>query len=432
MPLCVAYDITVLSELYTLRDYKVGVSRTIESLLLELLKIKIVDLKIVCAGGQSPPLTIVSGNLYARDIHDSSFSIDHDFNSKIIPKPVYKLLFTAYCLLHRLKSDHNQQSLIKAFWEFWKENSFVSQDTFYTFNPDDYDLIHITSPRSPLKELTGTLPRLITMYDLFPIQSDQYKNTSSENFFQNFINNIDLEKDWITCISEYTRQEFLEYTGMSPDRVFANLQGADERFYPITDIETIQLVRQRYSIPEGDYFLCVASYLDPRKNVPFLIRNFIKLITEQPNLDINLAIIGSLSYKSPEIITLMEEIKAYKNRIIFTGSVPDEELCALYSGAKAFIFPSLREGFGIPVLEAMQCGTPVITSNVTSLPEIAGDAAILINPLDCDELCQAMLNLLSDSDLLEQLKQKGIERAKQFSWSKCAHETGEIYKKMVG
>jgi glycosyltransferase involved in cell wall biosynthesis len=162
-----------------------------------------------------------------------------------------------------------------------------------------------------------------------------------------------------------------------------------------------------------------------------LIQNFIKLITEQPNLDINLAIIGSLSYKSPEIITLMEEIKAYKNRIVFTGFVPDQDLCVLYSGAKAFIFPSLGEGFGIPVLEAMQCGTPVITSNVTSLPEIAGDAAILINPRDGDELCQAMLNFLTDEDLRDRLKQKGIERAKQFSWSKCARETVEIYQKMV-
>jgi glycosyltransferase involved in cell wall biosynthesis len=431
MSLRIAYDITRLSELYTLRDYKIGVSRTIEGLLLELLKITEIDLKIVNTGGQSPPLTIVSGNLYAKNVHGSSFTIDNNFNSKFIPKIVYQSLFTAYCHLHRLKSDHNQPALIKAFWKFWRENMIVSQDTFYTFNPANYDLIHITSIRSPLKELTGTLPRLITIYDLFQIQSNQYKNTSRENFFQNFINNIDLQKDWITCISEYTRQEFLEYTGMSTDRVFTNLQGANEQFYPVIDTEMIQLTRQHYSIPDGDYFLCVASYLDPRKNVPFLIQNFIKLITEQPNLDINLVIVGSLSYKSPELITLIEELKEYKNRVNFTGFVPDQDLRVLYSGATAFVFPSLREGFGIPVLEAMQCGTPVITSNVTSLPEIAGDAAILINPLDSDELCQAMLNLLSNNDLRDRLKQKGIERAKQFSWSKCARETLEIYKRMV-
>ena len=431
MSLRVAYDITRLSELYTLRDYKIGVSRTIEGLLLELLKITEIDLKIVNTGGQSPPLTIISSNLYAREIHNSSFVIDNDFNSKFLPKIVYEFLFKTYCRLYKLKSNHNQPTLTKAFWKFWKENSIISQDTFYTFNPANYDLIHITSIRAPLKELTGTLPRLITIYDLFQIQSNQYKNTSRENFFQNFINNIDRHKDWITCISEYTRQEFLEYTRMSPDRVFTNLQGASEQFYPVIDPKIIQLARRCYSIPDGDYFLCVASYLDPRKNVPFLIQNFIKLITEQPNLDINLAIVGSLSYKSPELITLMEELEEYKNRIIFAGFVPDEDLRALYSGAKAFIFPSLGEGFGIPVLEAMQCGTPVITSNVTSLPEIAGDAAILINPYDGDELCQAMLNLLSDGDLRDRLKQKGIERAKQFSWSKCARETVEIYKKMV-
>jgi glycosyltransferase involved in cell wall biosynthesis len=127
----------------------------------------------------------------------------------------------------------------------------------------------------------------------------------------------------------------------------------------------------------------------------------------------------------------MEELKAYQNRVIFTGYVPDEDLSALYSGAKAFIFPSLQEGFGLPILEAMQCGTPVISSNATSLPEVAGEAAILINPYDKDELSQAMLNLLSDEKLRNELTQKGIERAKQFSWSKCAQETVEIYKKIA-
>ncbi len=399
--------------------------------MIELLKIKEIDLKIITTDGQSPPLTITSGNLYAREIHNSAFVLDNDFNSKILPKIIYESLFKTYCHFHRLKTNHDQPALIKAFWKFWRESSLISQDTFYTFDPANYDLIHITSIRAPQQKLTGTLPRLITIYDLFQIQSNQYKNTSRESFFQKFLNNIDLQKDWITCISEYTRQEFLEYTGMSTDRVVTNYQGANEQFYPVLDTETIQLAHQRYFIPNGDYFLCVASYLDPRKNVPFLIQNFIKLITEQPHLEINLVIVGSLSYKSPELMTLMEEIKDYKNRIIFTGFVPDEDLRALYSGAKAFIFPSLGEGFGIPVLEAMQCGTPVITSNVTSLPEIAGDAAILINPRDGDELCQAILNLLSDGDLRDRLKQKGIERAKQFSWSICAKETVEIYKKMV-
>jgi glycosyltransferase involved in cell wall biosynthesis len=127
----------------------------------------------------------------------------------------------------------------------------------------------------------------------------------------------------------------------------------------------------------------------------------------------------------------MEELRAYSQRIIFTGYVPDEDLSALYSGAKAFIFPSLQEGFGLPILEAMQCGTPVISSNATSLPEVAGEAAILINPYDKDELSQAMLNLLSDENLRNELTQKGLERAKQFSWSKCAQETVEIYQKIA-
>ena len=136
-------------------------------------------------------------------------------------------------------------------------------------------------------------------------------------------------------------------------------------------------------------------------------------------------------YKRPDIEQTLQKIAQYKDRIIITGYVPDEDLSAIYSGATAFVFPSLYEGFGLPILEAMQCGTPVISSNSTSLPEVVGDAGILVDPKDQDQLCQAMLDILNDDTLRETLKQKGLERAKQFSWEKCANETVEIYKKII-
>jgi glycosyltransferase involved in cell wall biosynthesis len=116
---------------------------------------------------------------------------------------------------------------------------------------------------------------------------------------------------------------------------------------------------------------------------------------------------------------------------MFTGYVPDEDLSALYSGARAFVFPSLYEGFGLPLLEAMQCEVPVIASNTTSIPEVVGDAGILVDPKDVDALCQALLDLLTDNSLSQELKRKGLERAKLFSWDKSAADTVEVYKRII-
>jgi glycosyltransferase involved in cell wall biosynthesis len=117
--------------------------------------------------------------------------------------------------------------------------------------------------------------------------------------------------------------------------------------------------------------------------------------------------------------------------VIFTGYIPDHDLSAIYSGALAFVYPSLYEGFGLPPLEAMQCGTPVITSNTSSLPEVVCDAGLMINPSSRDDLCQAMLNLINQNNLRMELSQKGIERAKQFSWTKCADQTIILYKQIA-
>ena len=127
----------------------------------------------------------------------------------------------------------------------------------------------------------------------------------------------------------------------------------------------------------------------------------------------------------------MAASSAFKSRVIFTGYIPDQDLSAVYSSARAFVFPSLYEGFGLPILEAMQCGTPVITSNRTALPEVAGDAGLLIDPTDSDALCQAMLSLMNDERLNQRLSQKGLERSKQFTWATCAEMTVDLYRKAL-
>ncbi|MCL1495601.1 MAG: glycosyltransferase family 4 protein [Pseudanabaena sp. Salubria-1] len=304
-------------------------------------------------------------------------------------------------------------------------------DCYQEFNSQKYDVFHSTYHKLPSIELTRNLPRLLTVYDLIPVKYPKYVNLSLTNYFREILNSVNIKDDWVSCISEYTRQEFCEYTGMSLEKVFVCPLAADKQFYPVTNFETIRETNKNYSIPENQYFLCLASHLDPRKNIPHLINSFVSLITEHSNLNVNLVLIGTTRYKRPDIEQTLQKIAQYKDRIIITGYVPDEDLSAIYSGATAFVFPSLYEGFGLPILEAMQCGTPVISSNSTSLPEVVGDAGILVDPKDQDQLCQAMLDILNDDTLRETLKQKGLERAKQFSWEKCANETVEIYKKII-
>jgi glycosyltransferase involved in cell wall biosynthesis len=216
---------------------------------------------------------------------------------------------------------------------------------------------------------------------------------------------------------------------MSPERTFVTPLAAASHFYYVSDPIQILKVRHKYQIPEGKYFLSLATHLAPHKNLDYLIRCFKKLIFEHPYLDIYLVLAGSKRNSLElDINTDGCNNPQLDSKIIYTGYIVDDDLSALYSGASAFVFPSLYEGFGLPPLEAMQCGTPVITSNVTSLPEVVGDAGIMINPHDEDQLCHAMLKILKNPELAQDFRSMGLSRAKEFSWSRCAANTVEVYK----
>jgi glycosyltransferase involved in cell wall biosynthesis len=226
--------------------------------------------------------------------------------------------------------------------------------------------------------------------------------------------------------------ELCERTGMSPERAMVVPLAAAPCFHRITDPDVIAATRLRYRIPEGEYLLCLAAP-QPRKNLAHLIRSFFRLLDEQHLPDTHLVLAGSREHgwMYDEVFVAADSSK-HRSRLIFTGYVAEEDLPVLYNGAVAFVFPSLYEGFGLPVLEAMACGTPVITSNTTSLPEVAGDAAVLINPMDADELCEAMSTILADHSRREKLRQKGLMRAAEFSWKSCGELTAQVYHLAAG
>jgi len=155
------------------------------------------------------------------------------------------------------------------------------------------------------------------------------------------------------------------------------------------------------------------------------------LVREHKIAELNLVLVGTKGWQYDKIFQQAGELVGLSHRIIFTGFIPDEDLVPLYSGAMGFVYMSLYEGFGLPVLESMQCGTPVITSNNSSLPEVVGGAGIMLDAKDEDGLCHAMYQLYSNKSLREMLRTRALERAKQFSWTRCARETLAGYRKAM-
>jgi len=229
----------------------------------------------------------------------------------------------------------------------------------------------------------------------------------------------------ILALSEYGRSDLIKTYGIEPERVSVTPLAAPAHFAPITDAMELARVRETYGI-KGEYILCVGS-IQPRKNLPRLIAAYGGLRRLRPDAKLpQLVLVGKKAWLYGETLQAITEHRV-KDDILVTGYAPQADLPALYSGARCFVYPSYFEGFGLPVLEAMQCGTPVIAGNRTSLPEVVGDAGLLVDPFDESELTRALGHLLDDSDLSAELRVKGLQRAKQFSWHETARLTLKTY-----
>lgn len=275
--------------------------------------------------------------------------------------------------------------------------------------------------------------KFLTVYDLTPILFPEYFVTLETNRpvnidgFKSIIQSLGPE-DHALCISEATKADLCEYTQHDPKRAIVTYLAADANlFYQCKDKLKIAQSCEKYQLPHGSYLLSLST-LEPRKNIEHVIRCFVQLVQEQKIDDLSLVLAGAKGWNYERIFTELDAAQNIKDRIIVTGRVEDEHLAALYSGALAFVYMSHYEGFGLPPLEAMQCGVPVITSNTSSLPEVVGDAGIMLAPTDTDGLCQALLQVYQDRNLRDEMAQKSLKRAGQFSWERCAQETIAAYK----
>lgn len=269
------------------------------------------------------------------------------------------------------------------------------------------------------------LTRVPTLFSLYDLSLRRYRETQPRErvmLFDYFMEKRLAHADHILTISGFVRREIMDEFKIPGAMVSSVHLAADPLFSPAGP-GPVRETLDRYGLP-GEYLLFVSS-LEPRKNIGLLVDAMAQTRTSIP-----LVLAGWQGWgEKPWLATIKD--RGLKNRIYFTGHLPDHDLKHLYSGARALVYPSLYEGFGLPILEAMACGCPVICANAASMPEVAGDAARLIDPLDAGDLASAIDEVVLKEDLRAGLVERGLSRTAGFTWEKTAAQTLEIFKKVA-
>ena len=280
------------------------------------------------------------------------------------------------------------------------------------------DILHSTTFCAP-RDHYGKL--IVTIYDVsFLILPDCHIEANRIHCLNGTLDAVKYA-DRIIAISNHGKQELVKYFNVDPDKIVVTHLAAKDIFSPC-ELEEQNRVLEKYNIPR-DYVFTVGSF-EPRKNIGTLVRAYVNL-PESIKKHHPLVIAGGKGWLNTDIDALIASQDPFTIRRI--GYVDEKDLPGLYSAAAVFVYPSLYEGFGLPILEAMSCGTPVITSNTSSMPEIGGDAALYFEPADTDQLTRRMLELLQDDNIRLELRGKGFENIKKFSWEKTAKDTLNIY-----
>ena len=270
--------------------------------------------------------------------------------------------------------------------------------------------------------LRASLPTVVTVHDLTLVTHPEWHETAKVRYFDWALRRAVASADRVLCVSATTARDLVEHLGVATQRVDVTPLGTD--LVPASDEEVARL-RARIGL-DGPYLLGLGT-LEPRKDLPTLVRAFATLAPELPH---TLVLAGLAGWGAGE---LREAVAAsgVAERVRLTGYVPEENKAALLSGADLLVYPSRYEGFGLPVLEAMACGTPVVTTTGGSLPEVAGDAALLVPPGDPEQLAAAVVKLLGDQAARADQARRGRHRATAFTWERCADLTAAAYRKAV-
>jgi glycosyltransferase involved in cell wall biosynthesis len=271
-------------------------------------------------------------------------------------------------------------------------------------------------------ELGLGVPSVVTVHDVLPLRTPEHFSQLIARRYSVLARVSTRRAARVITGSEHSRDEIAELLDVPVERIRVTPYGVEPVFRPV-DADLDRLAR-RFGV-RPPYVLCVGT-LEPRKNLTGAVRAFERIHAEFP--DHSLVLIGGRGWKSRELERLLSATSA---PVVRTGYVEEEELVELYSGADCFLFPSFAEGFGFPALEAMACGTPVVAGAGSSLPEVVGDAGLLADPGSTEAIADALRRVLGSPELRDDLRSRGLERSRAFTWERCAEATAVVYRELV-
>jgi glycosyltransferase involved in cell wall biosynthesis len=268
------------------------------------------------------------------------------------------------------------------------------------------------------------VPTVLTVYDLIPLRFPQFVSARARLLFRLAMTLALRAANQVVAISEATLRDLHRVFHFSKEKIQVIPLAAGKNFHPPAR-EEIERVRAQYNLP--DEYVLYLGINKPHKNLPRLVEAWAHLTRQRDIDNQKLVIAGAWEPRYPQVKQLAARLNLTQ-AIIFLDSIPEVDLPALYGAARLFVFPSLYEGFGLPVLEALSCGTPVACSHTASLPEVAGEAAIYFDPAGPDKIAEALAKALNNAPLLEGLKARGLEQARKFTWRRTAQQTLQVYR----
>jgi glycosyltransferase involved in cell wall biosynthesis len=272
-----------------------------------------------------------------------------------------------------------------------------------------------------------TCPSVLTVHDLTTLLTPDHHTVARRSYLRWMIPRACRRADAIIAVSESTRDDLVEQLEIPGEKISVVYLGVSKTFRPIKDPEELLRVRRKYNLPEK--FILYVGLIEPRKNLDTLIAAY--EAAEDVHREVSLVLAGSLGWRYQPLLSRIRSSKVAR-RIFMPGYIKSEDLAAVYGASSLFVYPSLYEGFGLPILEAMACGTPVITSNISSMPEVAGEAALLIDPHSPSDLASAMRRVLAEPAVSSSLSERGKLRAQSFTWDETARKTRQVYEQLVG
>ena len=329
-----------------------------------------------------------------------------------------------FCSIHG--TTHDAPQVAEACRHYLADSPTLRQIPFFEGNLPQTDVYH--SPYHMLSPRVTDRVRFLMIHDLIALRHPEFFMPQQVDEARALLRSIRPD-DFLLANSQATKNDFCQFTDFPPERVFLTpLAPSRKLFSPCSDRHRLQAVREKYGIGSRPYLLSLCT-LEPRKNLEHIIRSFARLVHDTTVCpDLLLVLVGTQGWAYEPILEAAGGDPQVAGRIVLTGYAPDEELAPLYSGARAFVYMSHYEGFGLPPLEAMECGTPVITSNTSSLPEVVGDAGLLLDPRDQEGLCQAMREVATNDELHREMSRRSPLQAARFSWERFLTQTIDAYR----